>query len=219
MNTSQGSNFPAQLDASESEAHAARESFTWGPQTWWMLCALIWLFRYYVRDVPEVARSTMWIALVMTLLGVAGTVFAVRRARRRIVLYARGGQIGCYRGGVFQYSFAPDEMQRVRKDFFSRMMLVLKGLIPLLAIMAILVFVAFEAWKQSATPRAQDLALLLYAILCTIFGFAAMVRSNFILAFFWLPNGNGKTDQPAHFYQRELQKLLPEGTTPSQTVL
>ena len=147
----------------------------------------------------------------MSALGVAGAVYAVRRSRRRIVLYTRGGQIACYRGGVYQYSFAPDEMQRVRKDVFAVMMFVLKGLAPMLVVLVILVFVAFAAWQQPAAPRKQDLALLAYAMGCTIFGSVAMLRSNIVLLFFWIPNGKGKTDQPAHFYKRDLQKLMPAG--------
>jgi hypothetical protein len=49
--------------------------------------------------------------------------------------------------------------------------------------------------------------LFIYAMLCSVFGFVAILRSNFFLVFFWIPNGKGQTDRPLHFPARELQKL------------
>ena len=41
----------------------------------------------------------------------------------------------------------------------------------------------------------------------TIFVLVAMFRSNVRLQFFWLPDSNGRVNQPAHFSARELRKL------------
>jgi hypothetical protein len=211
--------FPPHLDDTEIEEHGARESFTWGPQTVWMLCGLVWLFYYYVGDVPELARNTALIGLGMTALGAIGAGYELRRRKRRVVLYAYRGRVGCYSGGVFQYSFAPEEMQRVRKDFFGWMMIVLKGLLPMLMITAGLGVVMYDGWKNASKVRLQDVWLFIYAMLCPIFGFVAILRSNFILAFYWIPNGKGKTDRPAHFLPREVQRLQAKNMPPNENLL
>jgi hypothetical protein len=205
--------FPPHLDSAEIENQGAREAFTWGPQTVWMLCGLVWLFRYYVRDIPELARNTVWIGIAVTALSVIGIGYELRRHRRRLVLYSYRGRVGCYSGGVFQYSFALEEMRRVRPDFFGWMLIVFKGLLPMLMVSVALGAVLYDGWKKASSARLQDIWLFVYAMLCPLFGFVAILRSNLILSFYWIPNGHGKTDLPAHFRAKDLQKLHPKDTS------
>jgi hypothetical protein len=199
--------FPPQLDQTEIETRCARESFTWGPQALWLLCGLIWFFYFVVRDVPQVARNTALIGLGVTVLAALGVRYELRRRKRRIALYPRGERIGLYSGGVFQYSFTPAEMVWVRLDFFARAMTVLKALLPMLLVAATAGVVMFVSLKDAGPHAWQDSAILAYCLLFAIFGFAAIFRSRLILAFFWLPNGKGKADRPAHFHTSELKKL------------
>jgi len=199
--------FPPQLDQTEMETRGVSESFTWGPQAMWLLCGLIWFFYLLVRDIPELGRNTALIGAGATVLAALGVWYDMRRRKRQTVLYPLGGRIGCYSGNVFQYSFAPAEMVRVRQGFFERSMIVLKTLVPMLILMAILGVVMWDGLKQPGSRHWQDIAVLIYSMLFAIFGFVAIFRSNITLAFFWLPNGKGKADKPVHFHPRELRKL------------
>ena len=199
--------FSPQLDQAEMENRCARESFTWGPQAAWLLCGLIWLFCLVVRDVPEVAWNTMLFGIGATLLAALAVWYEIRRRKRQVVLCPLRGRIGCYRGNRFQYSFSPEEMVRVRADFFGRLMIVFKLLIPMFLLMVIVAVVMFDGLKQSRAPRLQDLAVFVYAMLFALFGFVAVWRSHFKLAFFWIPNGKGKTNTPLYLHPRELRKI------------
>lgn len=199
--------FPAHLDPTEIETRCARESFTWGPQALWLLCGLLWFFYFVVRDVPQVARNTALIGLGVTVLAALGVRSDLRRRKRRIALYPRGEQIGLYSGNVFQYSFTPAEMIWVQLDFFARAMTVLKALLPMLLVAATAAVLVWFSLKESGPHAWQDSAILAYCMLFAIFGFTAIFRSRLILAFFWLPNGEGKSDKAAHFHPRELKKL------------
>ena len=199
--------FPPQLDRAEMENRCARESFTWGPQALWLLCGLIWLFYLLVRDVPELARNTVLFGVGSTVPAALGVWYEIRRRKRQAVLCPLRGRIGCYRGNRFQYSFLPQEMTRVRTDFFSRLLIVFKLLIPMFLLMVIVAVVMFDGLKQSSRPRLQDMALFVYAMLFALFGFVAVWRSHFKLAFFWIPNGKGKTNIALYLHPRELRKI------------
>lgn len=198
--------FPPQLDRAEIENRCARESFTWGPQTLWLLCGLIWLFYLLVRDVPQVAHATMLFGLGSTVLAALAVWCEVRRRRRRKVLCPRRDRIGFYRGNRFQYSFFRHEMTRERPDFFGLFMIVFKLLVPMFLVMVIVAVVMFDGLKHSS-HRLQDLAIFVYAMLFVLFGFVALFRSHLRLAFFWLPNGKGKTNMPLYLHPRELRKI------------
>lgn len=199
--------FPPQLDQAEIENRCARESFTWGPQTLWLLCGLIWLFYLLVRDVPQVAHATMLFGLGSTVLAALAVWYEIRRRRRRKVLCPRRGRIGFYRGNRFQYSFFPHEMTRERPDFFGLFMIVFKLLLPMFLVMVIVAVVMFDGLKQAHQPRLQDVAIFVYAMLFTLFGFVALFRSHLRLAFFWLPTGKGKTNMPLYLHPKELRKI------------
>ncbi|HXO39553.1 MAG TPA: hypothetical protein VN872_13000 [Candidatus Acidoferrum sp.] len=210
------SNFPPHLDEAGNENHIIREAFTWGPQSIWMLCGLVWLFYYYVRDIPQLARNTALIGTAMTALSAIAGAYELRRRRRRISLYPYHERVGCYSGGVFQHSFATEEMRRVRPGFYGWMVIVLKGLLPMLMVTVGLGAVMYDAWRKSTDGHLQDMWLFVYAMLCAIFGFVAILRSNLFLVFFWIPNGKGQTDCPLHLPARELQKL-DDKNMPSKT--
>jgi len=201
------SDFASLLDQAEIENRCARESFTWGPQALWLLCGLVWLFYLLIRDVPEVAWNTMLFGVGATVLAALAVWYEIRRRNRQVVLCPLRGRIGCYRGNRFQYSFSPEEMVRVRSDFFGRLIIVFKLLIPMFLLMAIVAVVIFDGLKQSGVPRLQDLAVFIYAMLFALFGFVAVWRSHFKLAFFWIPNGKGKTNIPLYLHPRELRKI------------
>ena len=138
--------------------------------------------------------------------------YSYRKFGRRRALYPVGGRIGLYRGHLFQYSFGREEMVRVRADFFSRLMIVLKLLLPMLLLVVIVAVVLWDGLKQGSIKQAgspgwRDAAVFVYAIPYAIFGFVASFRSNFRLAFFWIPNGKGKTDRPLYLSRGELRKL------------
>ncbi|HEY2115707.1 MAG TPA: hypothetical protein VGJ51_11480 [Candidatus Angelobacter sp.] len=198
--------FPPRLDQAEIENRCARESFTWGPQALWLLCGLIWLFYLLARDVPELARNTVLLGVGATVLAVLGVWFDVRRRKRQAVLCPLRGRIGCYRTNEFQYSFLPEEMVRVRPDFFDRL-LIFKILVPMLLLMVIVAVVMFDGLKQPHQLRFQDFAIFVYAMLFALFGFIALFRSYFRLAFFWIPNGKGKTNMRLYLHPRELRKI------------
>jgi len=199
--------FSPRLDQAEIENRCARESFTWGPQAMWLLCGLIWLFYLLVRDVPELVRNTVLFGAGVAVLAALAVWYEIRRRKRQAVLCPLRGRIGCYRGNRFQYSFLPEEMVRVRQDFFGRLMIVFKLLIPMFLLMVIVAVVMFDGLKQSHAPRLQDVALFVYAMLFALFGFVAVWRSHFKLAFFWIPNGKGKTNTPLYLHPRELRKI------------
>ena len=98
-------------------------------------------------------------------------------------------------------------MVRVRPDFFGRLLIVFKLLIPMFLLIVIVAVVMFDGLKQASQPRFQDLALFVYAMLFALFGFVAIWRSHFKLVFFWIPSGKGKTDTPLHLHPRELRKI------------
>jgi hypothetical protein len=199
--------FPQHLD-DVLTSRSAVESFTWGPQTLALLAGLFWLFDYEVRDVPEIARNTAWIAAGVTLAALLGAFFAARRNRRRIALYPHQGRLALYRGGVFQYSFAPEAIVLVRKDFYLWGMLVLKLFVPTLILIALLVFVIYYAIvKTHNVTGFLDALVLTYLLGFAIFLLVAMIRSNVTLRFCWLPDEKGKPNQPAHFPAKELLKL------------
>lgn len=199
--------FPPQLYWAEIENRCAQESFTWGPQAMWLLCGLIWLFYLLVRDIPEISRNTMLFGLAATVLAALAVWYEVRRRKRQVVLCPLRGRIGCYRGNRFQYSFLPEEMVRVGPDFFDRLLIVFKLLIPMFLVMVIVAVVMFDGLKQPRQPRLQDLAVFVYAMLFALFGFVALWRSHFQLAFFWIPNGRGKTNTLLYLHPRELRKI------------
>ena len=199
--------FPPQLDQAEIENRCARESFTWGPQALWLLCGLIWFFYLLVLDIPELARNTVLFGVGATLLAALGAWYEMRRRKRQAVLYPLRNRIGCYRGSHFQYSFSREEMVRVRRDFFERLIIVFKFLIPMFLLMVIVAVVMFDGLKQASHPRFQDLALFVYAMLFALFGFVALWRSHLRLAFFWIPNGEGKTNMTLYLHPRELRKI------------
>jgi hypothetical protein len=199
--------FPPQLDQAEIENRCARESFTWGPQALWLLCGLIWLFYVLVRDIPEIARNTVFFGVGATVLAALAVWYEMRRRKRQVVLCPLRGRVGCYRGNRFQYSFLPEEMVRVRRGFFDRFLIVVKLLIPMFLLMVIVAVVMFDGLKQAHQPRFQDLALFVYAMLFALFGFIALFRSHLRLAFFWIPNGKGKVNMPLYLHPRELRKI------------
>jgi hypothetical protein len=148
------------------------------------------------------------------LFGVGATVpaalaawYDMRRRKRQAVLCPLHGRIGYYREGRFQYSFLPEEMVRVRPDFFGRLLIIFKLLIPMFLLMVIVAVVMFDGLKQAMQPRLQDLALFVYAMLFALFGFVALWRSHLKLAFFWIPNGKGKTNTPLYLRPSELEKI------------
>jgi hypothetical protein len=199
--------FSPQLDQAEIENRCARESFTWGPQALWLLCGLIWLFYLLVRDVPLLAWNTMLFGLGAAVLAALAVWYEIRRRKRQVVLCPLRGRIGCYRGNRFQYSFLLEEMVRVRPDFFGGLMIIFKLLIPMFLLVVIVAVVMFDGLKQPGVPRLQDLAVFVYAMLFALFGFIALWRSHFKLAFFWIPNGKGKTNTPVYLHPRELRKI------------
>jgi hypothetical protein len=199
--------FPPQLDQTQLETRCARESFTWGPTASWMLAGLIWLFQLLVRDVPDVAKAVLPFSLGATVLAALGAMYEIRRRKRRIALFPLGGRIGCYRGHQFQYNFLREEMVRVRTDFFTLMIIVLKQLVPMVLLMVIVAAVMYDGLKRGGQQHWQDMAVFIWAMLFALFGFVAMYRSNFRLLFFWIPDGKGKTNQPLHLDPRELLKL------------
>jgi hypothetical protein len=199
--------FPPRLDQAEIENRCARESFTWGPQALWLLCGLIWVFYLLVSDLPELAWNTMLFGVGATVPATLAVWYEMRRRKRQALLYPLRGRIGCYRGNRFQYSFFPEEMVRVRPDFFGRLMIVFKLLVPMFLLMVIVAVVMFDGLKQAHHPQFQDLAVFVYAMLFALFGFVALFRSHLRLAFFWIPNGKGKTNMPLYLHPRELRKI------------
>jgi hypothetical protein len=199
--------FPLQINQAEIEYLGVRESFTWGPQAMWLLCGLIWIFYFLVRDIPELARNTVLFAAGATLLAALGAGYEMRRRNRQTVLYPRGGRIGLYRGNMYKYDFAPGQMRRVRLDFFGWIVVVCKLLLPMLMIMVIIGVVMFDGLKQSGPHPWQDMALFIYAMVFALFGFVAFYRSHIKLVFFWIPNGKGKADTGVYLHSRELHKI------------
>ena len=148
----------------------------------------------------------MLFGLGATMLATLAVWYEMRRRKRQAVLCLRG-RVGFYRGNRFQYSFLTEEMVRVRRDFFERLMIVFKLLIPMFLLMVIVAVVMFDGLKQARQLQWQDFALSVYAMLFALFGFVALWRSHFKLAFFWIPNGKGKTSTPFYLHPRELRKI------------
>jgi hypothetical protein len=115
--------------------------------------------------------------------------------------------IGLYRGNMFMYSFVPAQMLRVRLDWFGWIVVVCKLLLPMLLLMVIVGVVMFDGLKQSSPHPWQGMALFIYAMLFSLFGFVAFYRSHIRLAFFWIPTGKGKADKGLYLHPRELHKI------------
>jgi hypothetical protein len=199
--------FPLQISQTEIEQFGVRESFTWGPQTLWLLCGLVWIFYFLVRDIPDLARNTLLFSVGASLLATLGAGYEMRRRNRQTVLYPLGGRIGLYQGGMYKYSFASTRMLRVRLDFFGWFMVVCKLLLPMLLLMVIIGVVMFDGLKQSGPHHWQDMTLFIYAMLFALFGFVASYRTHIRLVFFWIPDGKGKTNTPLYLHPRELHKI------------
>ncbi|HET9281016.1 MAG TPA: hypothetical protein VFR24_03535 [Candidatus Angelobacter sp.] len=199
--------FPLQISQAEIQYLGVRESFTWGPQALWLLSGLIWIFYFLVRDIPELARNTLLFGAGVSLLAALGAGYEMRRRNRQAVLYPLGGRTGLYRGSRYQYSFVPAQMFRMRLDFFGWIVVMCKLLLPMLLLMVILGVVMFDGMKQSGPHPWQDMTLFIYAMLFALFGFVAFYRSHIRLAFFWIPNGKGKTDRLLYLHPRELHKI------------
>jgi hypothetical protein len=199
--------FPLQINHAEIEYLGVSESFTWGPQALWLLCGLIWIFYFLVRDIPDLARNALLFAAGATLLAALGLGYELKRRDRQIFLYPLGGRIGLYWANMYKYSFSPAEMLRVRLDFFGWIVVVCKLLLSMLLVMVILGVVMFDGMKQSGPHPWQDLTLFIYAMLFALFGFVAFYRSHIRLALFWIPNGNGKTERLLYLHPRELHKI------------
>lgn len=199
--------FPPQINQAEIESLGVRESFTWGPQAMWLLCGLIWIFYFLVRDIPEFARNTVLFGAGAALLAVMGVGYEIWRRKRQTVLYPRGRRIGVYQGNMYKYSFAPAQMLRVRLDWFGWIVVVFKLLVPMLLLMVIVGVVMFDGLKQPGPHSWQDVALFIYAMLFALFGFVAFYRSHIRLAFFWIPSGKGKTDRGLYLHPGELHKI------------
>jgi hypothetical protein len=60
--------------------------------------------------------------------------------------------------------------------------------------------------RESFTWGPQALWLLC-GLIWLFFGFVAFWRSYFKLAFFWIPNGKGKTNRSLYLHPRELRKI------------
>jgi uncharacterized membrane protein len=205
--------FPAQLDEGEIEARGARQAFGWGPQCLWLLCGLIWLFVYVVRDVREanLSLSFIGIGIGITFFSVIAWFYERKRRRQQIVLFPSGEMIGCYRGGKFQYSFPREHLRPVRKDFFESAMLVIKVIVPLGAIAAALVFgIIYSFVKEPQKLRVEDEILMIYSLFFTLFGLYAVIRSIFILRHYWIPDGRGKA-KSLYMERRELIKINSGG--------
>jgi len=199
--------FPPQVSRSEIEAFGVRESLTWGPQVWWLLCGLIWNFWFLARDIPELGRNTALAGAGATLTAALAVVYEVRRRRRRTVLYPSGGRIGLYRENIFQYSFTPAEMRRERLDFFGWVMVVAKMLLPMVMLMVIVGVVMWDGLRQSGPHPWQDMTLFVYLMLFAFFGFVALYRSHIRLALFWIPDSKGRLKRGLYLHPRELKKL------------
>jgi hypothetical protein len=211
--------FPLQINQAEIEYLGVRESFTWGPQALWLLCGLVWIFYFLVRDIPELARNTALFGAGATLLAGLGVAYEMRRRSRQTVLYPLGGRLGLYRGNMFMYSFVPAQMLRVRLDWFGWIVVVCKLLLPMLLIMVIIGVVMFDGLKQSGPHPWQDMALFIYAMFFALFGFAAFYRSHVRLAFFWIPNGKGKTDKGLYLHPGELHKIEDRDGEPGREAM
>lgn len=211
LSASRALDFPSQIHLAEIEYLGVRESFTWGPQALWLLCGLIWIFYFLVRDIPELSKDTVLFGAGASMLAALGVGYETRRLKRQTILFPLGGRIGLYRGNVYKYSFAPAQMLRVRLDFFGWIVVVCKLLLPMLLLAIILGVVMFDSLKQSGPYPWQDMALFIYAMLFAVFGFVAFYRSHIRLAFFQIPNGKGKTDKPLYLHPRALHKI--EGST------
>lgn len=184
------------------------ESLTWGPPALWLLCGLIWNFWFVARDIPEIARNTALAGAGATLIAALGVAYDARRRRRRTILYPSGGQIGMYRGELFQYSFTRAEMRRVRLDFFGWVMVVAKLLLPMVMLLVIAVVVMLDGLKQPRPPVSwTDMSLFVYLMLFALFGFTALYRSHIRLALFWIPDARGRPHKMLYLHPRELKKL------------
>lgn len=198
------SEFPAQLD-SEMESYGVRESVAWGPQTLVLLSGLVLLYLFVVREAGLFWNwITTGIAGAMALLAALAVQYAVRRHARRIVLLPWSGQLGLYRGGVFQYSFGPAEMLRNPVSTLYT----LHELLIMLAMIAIAGLFLWEGVvRNPAESPPADLALGIYPLFFAIFGLVAVVRSHVLMAWYWLPNGKGKTNVSIGLSRKENRKL------------
>jgi hypothetical protein len=187
------------------EIRGAGESFTWGPHCLLLLCGLVWLFLFVMRD-TTLAKSALanGIAAAMLLLAVLALGYAIRRHKRRIVLFPSFGEVGLYRGGVFQYSFRPAEIAKYRLSIINT----LQMLVPMLLLIGIAGFLMYDtAARHPGKESLGDKVLFVYVLLFAVFAFVALFRSRLLIVWYWIPDSKGRANKSIGFSRQESRKL------------
>jgi len=185
--TSSGEAFPLEFPA-RWESQAISEAFPWGPQTLFLLCVFGWLILGFFWDlIPE--GIAMAVAPPLAVFAALSVMLILRRHARRAVFVPIAGEVGVYREGRFAYRFSASALRKESWDWVYPMkMLILIGILVLLT-------GGLLAVELRDVPKSmKDLWVFAYLFGYACFAFAAIVRSQLLLVWYWIPDGpEGRT--------------------------
>jgi len=194
--------FPASINGA-LESRAVRESLTWGPQAALLLCGFVWLVLYGVRN-DELVRDpiTIGIGLGASVLGAFAVIQILRRHARRVVIVPMADEVGVYREGRFAYRFPTSALQKDSFDWiYPIKMLIFTGILVL--IMGGILAVEL----QRVSPASNDLWAFAYLFGYACFAFFSIVRSQFFLVWYWIPEGPEGGKRRVGFPRRKARRL------------
>jgi hypothetical protein len=198
--------FPLELPAS-GEAHGVREGFAWGPQHVLLFCGLGWLLLGTLGAVVPQGVA-MGLALSLAVLAALAVIRILRRRAGRVVLLPMADEVGVYRDGRFAYRFATSALRQDSWDWvYLTKMLILTGLLVLLT--GGLLAVELRDLSPGVAPGATDLWLFAYLFGYAGFAFVAILRSQLLLVWYWLPEGPEGGERRVAFPRREARRLRP----------
>jgi hypothetical protein len=197
--------FPLELSG-DGEKPGLREAFAWGPQALLLLCVFGWLVLGFAGDLIPPGFT---IPLAVSLAGVAAlaVIRILRRRASRVVLIPVGDEVGVYREGRLAYRFPASALRKEGWDwFYTLKMAVLIGMLVLISGGLLAVGVR-DLWRGVARD-AQDLWAFAYLFGCACFALVAVLRSQLLLVWYWMPEGPEGDVRRVGFSRREARRLL-----------
>jgi hypothetical protein len=192
--------FPIEIpDGPESQG--IREALPWGPQILLLFCVFGWLMLGTLWDlIPrDIAIAA---GLALALLAAASVILMLRRHDRRVVLVPLAGEIGLYREGQFAYRFSASSLRKEGFDWvYPIKMLVLLGILVLLTGGLLAVEL------RDLPKRANDLWAFAYVFAYACIAFAAVVRSQLLMVWYWIPEGAEGGTRRVGVPRRQARKL------------
>jgi hypothetical protein len=165
------------------ESKGISEVFPWGPQMLFLLCVFGWFICGDLGDlIPQ--GAAMPLALSLGVLAACAVIRILRRRTLRVVLVPMAGEVGVYREKRFAYRFSASALRKDSWDWiYPVKMLILIGILVLIT--GGLLVVALRDLPKSM----NDFWVFAFLFGYACFAFAAIVRSQFLIVWYWIPDG------------------------------